>query len=110
MAGATYAAFYILSQIVVGMIWVIRYGEPSHGDVSKGILVRSLSMNGMILGLVQNLYHVTIHRMMFMKGAVNPVEIVSPTFWILLLVALGWIAAGWAAARMKVRAVEVIRG
>jgi ABC-2 type transport system permease protein len=110
MAGAAYAGFFFASQIIAGMVWIFRFGIPHHGDPTRGVLVRSLSLGGVIQGLAQNIYHVTINRVIFRDGGPQRIEIPPPSFWVVFWVALALIAIGAIAARQKVRAVEVIRG
>jgi ABC-2 type transport system permease protein len=107
VAGASYAALYFGSGLVTSAIWLIRY----HGDLKAGILMRHLSLGGIMKGLTQNIYGVTLlmpsgHR----RRGLEIVYLAPPEFWVMLVVAAGLVVAGIAAARAKIRAVEVISG
>lgn len=108
LAGAAYAGLYFISNIVALMIWGIRY----KGDLSKGIIERHLSIDGAISGLAQNLLNVTIKapQMGRRNMQFNVAEIVPPELWAMLLVGAGLIVLGVAAARIRIHAVEVVKG
>lgn len=107
IAGAAYAALYLMGNTISFVIWLIRY----RGDQGEGILVRHLSVNGIIDGLAQNLYGLTLlvptghRRRGFEIIAQDP-----PILWVMLLIGGIVVALGIAAARAKINAVEVIRG
>jgi ABC-2 type transport system permease protein len=107
IAGAAYAALYLMGNTISLVIWLIRY----RGDQSEGILARHLSVNGIIDGLAQNLYGVTMlipvgHR----RRGFEIVALDPPLLWAMLLIGGAVVALGIAAARAKINAVEVIRG
>ncbi|MGV3722269.1 MAG: ABC transporter permease [Actinomycetota bacterium] len=107
IAGAAYAALFLLGNTISGVIWAIRY----RGDLSEGILVRHLSINGIIDGLAQNLYGVTLltvagHR----RRGLETIALDPPLLWAMLLIGAVVVALGIGAARAKINAVEVIRG
>ncbi len=113
MAGAIFAAFHFLTGILAGLLWMFNYGIPSHFDLSRGNLVRHLSMEGVAMGLAQNVMNVTlkISRIRPREGFhVNVTHVPPPPFWILALIAAGLCALALLAARSKVKAVEVVRG
>lgn len=107
IAGAAYAALYLMGNTISFVIWLIRY----RGDQGEGILVRHLSVNGIIDGLAQNLYGLTLlvptghRRRGFEIIAQDP-----PLLWAMLLIGGTVVVLGIAAARAKINAVEVIRG
>lgn len=108
MAGAFFAGFYFIAQTVAAAIWGIRH----MGNLQRGVLERHLSVDGAIQGLVQNIYGVT-QRMLAgnrRMGGVEQLTLAPPNFWVMLALCVGLIVVGLLAARMRIRAVEVVRG
>ncbi len=108
MAGAFYAGLYFVSQAVVMMIWGFRY----RGDMMEGILLRHVSIPGAIEGLAQNVYGITL-RMPFgsrARGGLEMLELAAPNVWVVLAIVMGIVVSGLVAARVRIRAVEVVRG
>jgi ABC-2 type transport system permease protein len=107
LAGATYAGIYFVSSIVALAIWGIRY----RGDFTEGVLLRHLSISGVIDGLTQNIFGVTLHMGAFRRHAgMQQLTLHPPSFWAVLAIGLGLCAVGVIAARMRIRAVEVVSG
>ena len=124
IAGAILASLYFASQAIAWLGWRVQ----SDGDPSKNILTLHSSLGGVLSGLSQGIYHITIHtsivnkrRMLnpvFAPGRRNgglpnfiiPIDITPPDIKIMLLVALALIVVGVVAARMRINAVEVVRG
>jgi len=108
MAGALYAGLYFVSMIVAVVVWAIR----AHGKVDTGILERHLSVPGAITGLAQNVYGVVMNIPDFdqAQGVMRTAALHAPPLWAMLLLTAGLIVLGVAAARSKIRAVEVVRG
>jgi ABC-type transport system involved in multi-copper enzyme maturation permease subunit len=111
MAGAIYAAFFFVSGVIANVVAIIRYEHDFTSEA--GILIRSLSLDGIIMGLAQNFYHAVEHRMspglMPFGGSVDT-EIPLPNMMVLLLAAAVLCVLGVLAARMRIRAVEVVKG
>lgn len=108
MAGAIMAGLYFATGIIAGSYWIIRY----HGNIAKGIDARHASLSGIIDGLAQHVYGVTLHTTHFNRheGVMESVDLPSPTFWLMLVAAVGMVVVGVIAARMRIRAVEVVSG
>lgn len=108
VAGVLFAALYFLSAVVVNIAWVIRYRD----HLDQGVLLHALSLGGLINGLAQNIYAVTLQNTFFHRRAMEVIQIsLPPPSWgVLLAVASALIVAGILAARTRVRAVEVVRG
>lgn len=108
MAGAAYAGLYLVSGIVAVTVWGIRY----RGDLARGVLERHLSIDGVIGGLAQNCYRVTLKVPQFRRGSMQfqLTEIAAPDLWPLLLLGVTLAVLGIAAARARIHAVEVVRG
>lgn len=103
MAGGVLAGVYFVSLILVQTFSSFLFRH----DFAKGALLRCGSLQGLTVGLAQNIYNVTIAPPPF---AQNQDKIPPPAFGILALFAVGLIVLGVAAARAKIKAVEVIRG
>jgi ABC-2 type transport system permease protein len=108
MAGAVYAAFYFISGMVATILWGIRY----HGAIEKGVLLRHLSVSGVIEGLGQNFYGVTVRTVGMLRRhhEIRQMTIPMPSFGAMLGIAAALILLGLLATRLKIRAVEVVRG
>jgi ABC-2 type transport system permease protein len=108
MAGALYAGLYFLSSFVSGAVWAIKY----RGNLSQGILERHLSVEGVINGIVQNIYGVVQKVATFNRrsGGMEQLSLSPPDIRILLLVGLVLCAVSLFAAFRRIRAVEVVRG
>lgn len=108
MAGAFYAGFYFVSLTAAMAVW----GILTHGNLAKGTLVRHLSVSGVIEGLGQQVYGVTLRIPEFNRhrGSMEMVTLDAPPLWAMLVVAVALVALGVAAARSRIRAVEVVRG
>lgn len=107
LSGAIYAGVYMVGGFVSQVIGLIVY----RGDMSEGILLRHMSIGGVISGLTQLIYGVTILTRGFHRSrGMEVVALDPPVAWITLAVAAGLVVGGLVAARAKIQAVEVIRG
>lgn len=107
LAGATYAGIYFVSSIVALAVWGIRY----RGDLSQGDILRHMSIGGIIEGITQNILGVTLHITAWKRHVgMQPMSLPPPTFWIMLGIGLALCAVGIIAARLRIRAVEVVSG
>jgi ABC-2 type transport system permease protein len=108
IAGATYAGLYFVTNAIVFILWGIFEGlHPS-----KGLLLRSFSIQGLIEGLQQNIYHVTFHAGGFsrrMMSAQN-IDIPPPDGLVLGLLAVAICSLAMWLAWVRIRAVEVVTG
>lgn len=105
MAGAIYAAFYFVVGFITSIVWGILYHRAIRsGDLDQGVLLRHLSVDGVIQGLGQNIYAVD-ERVGFMQMVMSRPPVMAMVGLAAILVVLGV-----GAARAKVRAVEVVRG
>lgn len=107
VAGASYAALFLVGQLITTAIWLIRF----RGDMTNGIIVRHLSVGGIIKGLAQNVYGITLlvptgHR----RRGIEIVSMDPPLLGIMLGIGLALVVLGVLAARTRIQAVEVIRG
>lgn len=108
IAGATYAGIYFLANVIIVILWAILY----RGHPRDGLLMRAFSVEGMIAGLQQNLYHVVIHfgGMSRRRGTMVNLDIPAPDFKIVGAVAVVLCLFAMYLAWSRVRAVEVVRG
>lgn len=108
MAGAIMAGLYFVTSIVAGSYWAIRY----RGNIAEGIDARHASLSGVIDGLAQHVYGVTLHitHLNRREGIMESVALPPPTFWPMWVAVLGMVVLGVIAARMRIRAVEVVSG
>ncbi len=108
VAGALYAGLYFIGNIVVGATWAIRH----RGNLGEGVLERHLSVEGVINGLAQNLYGV-VQKLPTYNQRTNTMERLSidpPSMMVMLLMAAAFVVVGVGAARMRIRAVEIVKG
>lgn len=108
LAGAFYAGAYFLTGIISRALWIALYGFRPE----KGVLIRHLSVPGLLQGLSQSIYGVTLERVMIGLGrqAFHTARIPPPNAAILAAVLAGACAAALAAAWWRIRAAEVVRG
>ncbi len=106
VAGAIYAGFYFFSGIVSGIIWMIR----THGNMSEQVLLRHISVSGLMRGMVQNVYNVTDKVTSFGSGMPSITDISAPSAKGVFLISLIVGGIGIMAARARIRAVEVVTG
>ncbi len=108
MAGAAFAAVFFLSDIASSGIWLLRSG----GRQDQFVLLQHLSLDGIVLGLSQNIYQIDVHIRGMRRRAMawNELVIGPPDFWWLAAIAVVVVAVSLWIAILKVRAVEVIRG
>lgn len=108
IAGATYAGAYFLANAINLILWLsLHRGVPN-----KGVLLRAMSIQGMIAGLQQNIFNATVRfgGMSRRRGSMVNLEIPPPDWHVVLPIAIGiCIAAIWL-AWTRIRAVEVVRG
>jgi len=122
IAGVVYAALYFVTSIGAGAVWAIT----TRARTDEGVLVRHMHVQGIITGLAQNAYNVSLDETqvsgrrgrrrrdggtpeMQIQG-INQVRIPPPEPAPLILAAFVTMAAGITAARYRIRAVEVVRG
>ena len=108
MAGAVYAGLFLVTGFVSGAYWAIRY----HGRLQDGIDIRHCSIGGVIQGLAQNVFGVTMHMTRFSRRRQELLNLTlePPSLRLMIALALALVVAGVVAARMRIRAVEVVRG
>lgn len=108
VAGALYAAFTFASKILVGILWLVLYNH----NPAKGIVLQHCSVDGVISGLAQRIYGITIHMGAMFRHRPNlgDLNIGPPNVLALGGIALGACLVAIAAARWRIRAVEVVRG
>lgn len=110
MAGAFSAGLYFASGIVATILWAALYGRPSASpDIETAVLVQHASIGGVIKSMVWNIYHVTV-RMPTPGRMFLPTQVPPPNLSIMLMAYLAIVLGGLAAARVRIRAVEVIKG
>jgi len=93
MAAASYAGFCLLSSIISGIIGGVEV--RSHHVTNR--LIQHLSVTGVIRGLAQSIFHVTLgevwpthHPPGFSQQA-----LAAPPFWAMLFLAIGLIGLGF---------------
>jgi ABC-2 type transport system permease protein len=108
MAGAIVAGLYFATSIIAGAYWGIRY----HGNIAEGIDVRHASLSGALNGIAQHIYGVTLHITRFRprEHLLESVDLSPPTLWPLLAITTLILLGGVVAARLRIRAVEVVSG
>jgi ABC-2 type transport system permease protein len=106
ITGAVLAGIYFSTQIVAFAIWALLSG----GKPNREVIVLHSSIGGILSGLTQGIYNVTIHSIRISRRTHSIVQtnIAPPAAVIMWSVAIGLIVAGVIAARAKIRAVEVI--
>ncbi len=107
IAGAVFAGIYVASGWIAQILWALQTRE----DLTKGVLIRHLSISGIINGLNQNLYGLILHwPNVSRRRGFNVAELPPPNAAILFGIFLVIVIGGIATARAKINAVEVVRG
>lgn len=121
IAGVIYAALYFVTSIAATAVW----GITTRANLQEGAVIRHAHIQGVIDGLNQNAYRVTLNQTRVQRrprrresaGAhelqiegMNRVSIPPPPVLPIGAIALALMAVGVAAARFRIRAVEVVRG
>ena len=107
IAGAVFAGIYVASGWIAQILWEMQTNK----DLTKGILLRHLSLSGIINGLNQNLFGLNLHwANVHRRRGFNVAELPPPNAAVLFTVFLVIVIGGIAAARAKINAVEVVRG
>jgi ABC-2 type transport system permease protein len=107
LAGGIYAAFYFGVQVVAGIIAAImwRTGHPERIST-----ISSLSVPGILRGLGQHIYNATPTFFGMPVPGRGGMEPTKPELLPLVLLGAALVVLGLTAARLRVRAVEVVRG
>ena len=110
--GAAYAGLYFATYVIGGVILALIFSELSPERLT---LLTHTSISGLIDGLTQNALRAQQLDLPFMGGrnrSQNPADFIksAPALWYMLPLGLGLCAAGIAAARARIRAVEVVSG
>ena len=107
VAGAIYAGLYFVSTIVSNAVWLVQ----SRGDQNLGNLSRHMSISGVISGLSQNVYQITLRTPSFHRHrGLEQAALAAPSALLMAGLAALLIVGGIAAARARIRAVEVVKG
>ena len=107
IAGAVFAGIYVASGWIAQILWALQ----TRKDLTKGILIRHLSISGIVNGLNQNLYGLVLHwPNMSRRRGFNVAELPAPNAAILFSLFLIIVIGSVIAARAKINAVEVVRG
>lgn len=111
VSGALSAGAYLASSIVAFVLWAALYlRDVRTGDLTAGTLVQNASLSGVIKSVAWNIFDVSV-RVPGRPGRMfTPVEIPPPELWIMLTAYLAIVIGGIVAARIRIRAVEVIAG
>jgi hypothetical protein len=105
LAGASYAGLYLLSSIISGIVG--RLELRAHNQTGR--LIEHLSVSGVIQGLGQNIYRVSAQVSLGRHGGRFGLH-APPPLWVMFVVVVTLVILGLVAARLRVRAVEVVRG
>jgi ABC-2 type transport system permease protein len=108
MAGAIYAGVFFIGQFVSLATW----GIMTNGHMERGVLIRHMNIDGVIKGLGQNAYGVDMKVPTWnsVKNMPEALSIAPPSLKGILLLGVVLCAVGILAARLRIRAVEVVKG
>ncbi len=111
IAGAAQAGAYVGSGVVSGILWLLLY----HGDLTvKGFwppVLQHASIGGVISAVMWRVLDATVTQTTMHRGrGIEQVTLQQPDLWLMLGAYAALIVAGIVAARMRIRAVEVVRG
>lgn len=104
VAGAVYAGFYLVTSVIAAIIGSIQMRAHS----VSSMLIGHLSVTGAIQGLIQSIYHVRLPRQFFQ---LETPPLPSAAFgWEMFALCAVLSVLGVAMARVKINAVEVVKG
>ena len=114
-AGAAYVGLYFISYTIAGIILEKIFTTLPAGTLA---LLTHSSVSGVIDGLVQQIYHIPALDIPWFSGGGGGgrergdgrVAAEAPALWYLLTLGIALCAVGVAAARARIRAVEVVKG
>lgn len=112
IAGAVYAGVYFASSALSAVLWFTIYGLRSGESLSRGILLQHASVAGIIKAAGWCIYGVSAAA-----GGGGPrglpitvAMIEPPNRWLVAAITLAVVAVGVGSARLRIRAVEVVKG
>lgn len=105
-AGTIYAALFFVSAALTRIVLLAKFrNDPQHmADAA------AFSVGGLIDGLMQNAYGVAQKTFTFGHRGPGLADVPPPDIRLLLAIAAALVLAGLAAARLRIRAVEVVKG
>ena len=104
IAGAAYAGFCLLTTVISG----IMGGLQMRSHHVSSVLIQHLSVTGVIGGIAQSIYNVKTQANPF---AMQMAEALPPAFkWEMLGIGVALCVIGIVMARVRINAVEVVRG
>lgn len=107
VAGAIYASVYFACNIIVGsVVGPLLFKD----DVKASSLVQHFSIGGVIDGLSQNVLRVTFRDFFRMGEDGMPAHIAPPALSAMLGLGVTLVVVSLVAARLRIRAVEVVQG
>jgi len=108
VAGVIYSGIYFCTSLISTILHHALY----EGELDRGLVVQHLNVAGIMGALQQWVFGVTKHQMIVhrWRGIFREAVIPPPNVVIMLSVAAGLIILGVLAARMRIRAVEVVQG
>ena len=110
--GAAYAGLYFATYVIGGVVLALIFSEVSPERLT---LLTHTSISGVIDGLTQSALHAQQLDIPFVgrqNRSSNDADFIkgAPALWYMLPLGVGLCAAGIAAARARIRAVEVVSG
>ncbi|NUQ71597.1 MAG: ABC transporter permease subunit [Chthonomonadales bacterium] len=111
VSAAISAGIYIATSAIAGILWgVLFFRAIQNGSMPLGSVIQHASISGVIKGVAWNIYGVALSIPNMGQGPMSGVTLRAPNGWI-MGTALGvLIAVGLLAARLRIRAVEVVTG
>lgn len=107
IAGAVYAGIYFLSNVAANTFWALKY----QGQLGEGVFERNLSVQGLINSLQQNALGIILRPWDQSRRRGLIIHEIEPPNWIFIVaIALILCFAFLLAARIRIKAVEVVRG
>lgn len=110
IAGAVYAGVYFATGALSTVLWFAMYGIRGNGSTADGMLLQHASIAGIIKAAGWCVYNVSMRGGGGRGMRLIAVMVDPPNHWLVGAVVVAVIAAGLAAARLRIRAVEVVKG
>lgn len=111
VSAAIGAGLYLASGIAAGVVWMaIHFRDVQGGNPAAGLLLQNASISGVLKSVAWNIYGVTVKLPMGGPGQFANIEMPPPNIWVMGAAYAAIVIVGLLAARLRIRAVEVVAG
>jgi ABC-type transport system involved in multi-copper enzyme maturation permease subunit len=111
MSAAIGAGLYLATGIMALILWMaLHMRDVQAGNPAAGALLQNASISGVLKSMAWNVYGVTIQFPVRGPNMPDGLKLPPPNIWVIGAAYAGIVLFGLLAARMRIRAVEVVTG